>query len=98
MFKSTSYDALRQKKLLKTTDDDFFAVFKIGKPSIINFMERLHNFALSLGWIALPVVAPNLWPKYEAKERRGITRDEQEAILAREKKAESRHWRSRIPH
>jgi integrase len=88
VFKSASFDALRQKKLLETTADDFFAVFKDGKVSIVYFLKRLHNFALSLGWIALPVLAPYLWPKYEAKERRGITPDEQESILAREKKAE----------
>jgi integrase len=88
VFKSSSFDALRHKKLLETTADDFFTVFKDGKVSIVYFLKRLHNFALSLGWIALPVVAPYLWPKYEAKDRRGITRDEQEAILAREKKAE----------
>jgi integrase len=88
VFKSASFDALRHKKLLETTADDFFAVFKDGKVSIVYFLKRLHNFALSLGWIALPVVAPCLWPKYEAKDRRGITRDEQEAIITREKKAE----------
>jgi integrase len=88
VFKSTCFDALRRKKLLETTADDFFAVFKDGKVSIVYFLKRLHNFALSLGWIALPVVAPYLWPKYEAKDRRGITRDEQEAIITHEKKAE----------
>jgi integrase len=88
VFKSACFDALRQKKLLETTADDFFAVFKGGKVSIVYFLKRLHNFALSLGWIALPVVAPYLWPKYEAKDRRGITRDEQAGILAAEKKAE----------
>ena len=58
VFKSACFDALRQKKLLETTADDFFAVFKGGKVSIVYFLKRLHNFALSLGWIALPVVAP----------------------------------------
>jgi integrase len=88
VFKSNSFDGLRRKKLLETTADDFFAVFKDGKVSIIEFLKRLHNFALNLGWIAIPIIAPYLWPKYEPKERRGITRDEQESILAREKKAE----------
>ena len=88
MFKSPSFDRLRHKKLLETTADDFFAVFKEGKVAITYFLKRLHNFALSLGWIALPVVAPYLWPKYEAKERRGITPDEHQSLLAREKKAE----------
>ena len=88
VFKSPSFDGLRNKKLLETNADDFFTVFKQGKVAITYFLKRLHNFALSLGWIALPVVAPYLWPKYEAKERRGITPDEQQSILAIEKKAE----------
>ena len=88
VFVSPSFDALRHKKLLETTADDFLAVFKDGKVSIVNFLKRLHNFALSLGWIAVPIVAPYLWPKYEPKDRRGITRDEHETLLAREKNAE----------
>jgi integrase len=63
-------------------------VFKDGKVSIVYFLKRLHNFALSLGWIAIPIVAPYLWPKYEPKDRRGITLDEHQDILAKEKNAE----------
>jgi len=88
VFRSNSFDGLRQKKLLETTADDFLAVFKTGKVSIVYFLKRLHNFALNLGWIAIPIVAPYPWPKYDPKGRRGITREEQEAILACEKKAE----------
>ena len=87
-FKSPAMDGLRHKKLLETTADDFFAVFKGGKVSIVYFLKRVHNFALSVGWIALPIVAPCLWPKYEAKDRRGITQDEHQSLLAKEKKAE----------
>jgi integrase len=88
VFQSSAFDGLRNKTLLETTADDFFAVFKDGKVSIVYFLKRLHNFALSLGWIAIPIVAPCLWPKYEPKDRRGITRDEHEALLARETVAE----------
>jgi integrase len=88
VFKSTAFDKLRIKRLLETTSEDFFAVFKENKVSIIFFLKRLHNFALHLGWIAIPIVAPCLWPEYDAPERRGITRDEQESILACEKNAE----------
>jgi hypothetical protein len=73
--------------------------------SIVYFLKRLHNFALSLGWIGIPMVAPYLWPKYEAKSRRGIIRDEQESVLAIEKKTPGsttlsgrrRHCHSDIP-
>jgi integrase len=88
VFKSSAFDGLRNKTLLETTADDFLAVFKDGKVSIVCFLKRLHNFAVNLGWIAVPIVAPYLWPKYEPKDRRGITRDEHESILAREKQAE----------
>jgi integrase len=88
VFKSPSFDGLRNKKLLETTTDDFFAVFKDGKVSIVYFLKRLHNFALTLGWIAIPIVAPYLWPKYEAKDRRGITQDEHQSVLQQEKNAE----------
>jgi integrase len=90
VFKSSAFDGLRNKRLMETTADDFFAVFKDGKVSIVYFLKRLHNFALSLGWIAVPIIAPCLWPQYQPKERRGITRDEHESILARERVAE---WR-----
>src|ERR1039457_4896121 len=88
VFKSSAFDGLRHKKLLETTADDFFAVFKDGKVSIVCFLKRLHNFAVNLGWIAVPIVAPYLWPKYEPKDRRGITKDEHQSLLASEKKAE----------
>ena len=88
VFKSPSFDGLRNKKLLETTTDDFFAVFKQNKVAINEFLKRLHNFALNLGWIALPIVAPYLWPKYEPKDRRGITLDEHQSVLTKEKQAE----------
>jgi integrase len=88
VFRSTAFDGLRHKKLMETTTDDFLAVFNDGKVSIVYFLKRLHNFALSLGWIAIPIVAPYLWPKYEPKDRRGITQEEHQTILTTEKNAE----------
>ena len=88
VFKSPAFDGLRHKRLMETTTDDFLALFKVGKVSIICFLKRLHNFAVSLGWIAIPIVAPYLWPKYEPKDRRGITQDEHQIILAKEQNAE----------
>ena len=88
VFKSPSFDTLRNKKLMETTADDFFAVFKKNQVSINEFLKRLHNFAVHLGWIAIPIVAPYLWPKYEPKDRRGITQAEHESVLQKEKNAE----------
>ena len=89
-FQSPALNGLRHKKLLETIADDFMAVFQKGKPSTLCFLRRLHHLALSAGWITMPVVAPNLWPKYKPKERRGITAEEHEKLLAKERNAE---WR-----
>src|ERR1017187_3339017 len=88
VFKSSAFDGLRNKRLMETTTDDFLAMFKDGKVSILNFLKRLHNFAVNLGWLAVPIVAPYLWPKYEPKDRRGLTPDEHQSILAKEQTAE----------
>ena len=53
-FKSPALNALRHKKLLETSSDDFFAVFKNGKSSTLCFLKRLHHLAVSAGWLALP--------------------------------------------
>ena len=55
-----SFDALRQKKLLETTADDFFAVFKTNKVSIVDFLKRLHNFAFSLAGLRFRLSRPTL--------------------------------------
>jgi len=88
VFKSPCLDGLRHKKLMETTADDFFAVFQCGKVSVINFLKRLHHLALSVGWLAVPLVPPRLWPKYKPKDRRGITLDEHQTLLAKEHNAE----------
>ena len=77
-FKSPALDGLRHKKLLETTSDDFFAVFKTGKPSTLCFLKRLHHLALSAGWIALPlsrrISGPATSPKTGAASRWTNTR------------------------
>jgi len=40
VFKSPSFDGLRNKKLLESTADDFFAVFKQNKVAITYFLRR----------------------------------------------------------
>jgi len=76
VFQSPAFDGLRHKKLLETTTDDFFAVFKDGQGVHRLFPEAVAQLCGDLGWLAVPIVAPYLWPKYEPKDRRGITRDE----------------------
>jgi hypothetical protein len=70
--KSKAFDGLRGKKLLETTAEDFLAVLNGGQVSVSHFLKRLHNLALSFGWLALPVLAPRFWPKQQFKPKRGL--------------------------
>jgi integrase len=82
--KSKAFDGLRPKKLIETTAGDFLAVLKDRQVSVSHFLKRIHNLALSFGWLAMPVLAPRFWPKPEFKPKRGITPAEHQAILAAE--------------
>ncbi len=85
---SKAFDGLRRKKLMETSAEDFLAVLNGGKVSVAHYLKRLHNLAVSLGWIAVPVLPPILWPKPRFKSKRGITLAEHQRILAAEKNAE----------
>jgi len=43
----------------------------------------IHNFALDMTWLPWPVVVKRQWPKIEFKEKRAITWEEHQAIIAR---------------
>jgi integrase len=86
--KCQAFDRLRSKKLLETTAEDFLAVLNEGKVSAAHFLKRVHNFALGIGWLFVPVLAPRLWPKPQTKSKRAITQAEHGRILEAEKNPE----------
>ncbi len=88
VFRSPYFDGLRNKRLLETTADDLVALFKDERVSLPFFLKCLHNFALSMGWLAMPIIAPNIWPKYRAQDKRGITLEEHQTLLTRTLNAE----------
>jgi integrase len=87
-FKNSSFDRLRTKRLIETTSTDFLSVLNNATVSTNHFLRRLHNLALGLGWIPLPILPPRIWPKVKAKEKRAITLGEHQKVLAAEHNAE----------
>jgi hypothetical protein len=86
--KAKAFDTLRQKPLIETNADDLLAVLRQGQVSVNHFLRRLHNLALALGWLAVPVLPPKLWPKPQFKAKRAITLEEHRRILAAESNRE----------
>jgi integrase len=48
------------------------------------WLRILHNRALDLGWLLAPVMAKRAWPKIKYGQRRGISAEEHEKIVASE--------------
>lgn len=47
-------------------------------------MRRIHNFALDMNWLPVPVIPKRQWPEVRHQQKRAIMLDEHQAIVARE--------------
>jgi len=91
-FKGADFDHIRNRVIIETLAEDFLAVMKDRRSSIIHYLRRLQNFALALGWLAWPVLAKAAWPKPRVKLQRAITEQEYHALVAREGNEERRRY------
>jgi hypothetical protein len=69
-------------KRFETTSNDFLRVMHDGGSATNNYLRRLHNLALGLGWLSWPILAAKLWPKVRPAPKRAITWDEHQKIIA----------------
>ncbi len=74
---------LMDLKLVATNSGDFLEVFAHPNAGVsANVQLRiLHNRALDLEWILRPVLSKKAWPKIKYGQRKGITREQHEAVL-----------------
>ena len=85
-----AFDSIRNLELIETRPEHFLKVLSCGKVSTNNYLRRFHNFAVDMGWLPYPVMPKCQWPEIRYKEKRAITLDEHERILAREKNPDMR--------
>jgi len=57
---------------------------EVGKVSTIVYLRRIHNFALDMSWLPEPISPKRQWPTFRHRERRAITFEEHQKILAAE--------------
>lgn len=88
--KSHDLDGLRHLPLLETRPDHFLRALESRKVSTNVFLRRIHNFALAMNWLPVPVIPRAQWPGFRFKEKRAITIEEHRAIVARELNPERR--------
>ncbi len=88
--KHPAFDPIRARLLIETHAEHFLAVLKAGTISTNLHLRQLQNFALDLNWLPRPIIPRRQWPKVRFRERRAITRNEHERIVAADPNAERR--------
>lgn len=88
--KDKAFDSIRELQVIETRPEHLLCVLGSGRVSTNVFLRRIHNFALDMTWLPWPVLPKKQWPGVKFKEKRGITRSEHEAIIAREGNSERR--------
>ncbi|HTE88245.1 MAG TPA: hypothetical protein VK639_04765, partial [Terriglobales bacterium] len=82
--KDKAYDLIRDLPILETQAEQFLKVLHTGMVSTNVFLRRIHNFALDMGWLPWPVIMKRQWPRLDYREKRAVTQEEHQAILALE--------------
>ena len=82
--KDKALDSIRNRVVLETQAEHFLHVLGKGTVSTNVHLRRIHNFALDMNWLPWPVVLKKRWPGIKFKEKRAITLEEHQAIVARE--------------
>ena len=86
--KDKAFDAIRNLVVLETHAEHFLGVLENGSVCTNIFLRRIHNFALDMNWLPWPVLPKKRWPVIRFKEKRGITLEEHQTIVAREQNPE----------
>lgn len=85
-----AFDSIRNLPILETHAEHFLKVLRNGTVCTNLYLRRIHNFALDMDWLPKPILPKKQWPKIQFKDKRAITWDEHQAIIAREKNLERR--------
>jgi integrase len=79
---------LLPRVVIETPGELLLEVLENGTVSTNVFLRRLHNFCVDMNWLPWPLVPKRQWLEVKFKEKRGITLEEHQRIIAAEVKPE----------
>jgi integrase len=82
--KDKAFDIIRNLPILETRSAHFLKVLELGTVSTNVYLRRIHNFALDMNWLPWSILPKRQWPKVKFKEKRAITLEEHQRIIAAE--------------
>jgi len=90
--KDPAYADLLPKVIIETQAETLLRVLRQGTVSTNIYLRRMHNFCLDMNWLPWPIIPKRQWPEIKFKEKRGITLEEHQKIVAGESNAELRDY------
>jgi len=90
--KDAAFDVIRHQVIVQTQAESLLKVLRQGTISTNIYLRRLHNFALDMEWLLRTIIPKRQWPKLEPKEKRAITAEEHQKIIAGESNPELRDF------
>ena len=66
----------------------FFEALNVGGISTNVFLRRFHNFALDMGYLAVPIIPRRQWPKVRYATKKAVTEEQYRQIIGREQNPE----------
>jgi integrase len=83
-----AFDSIRQRRILDTRAEDLIRVLNCGTVSTNVFLRRVHNFTVDMNWLPWPLIPKRQWPAVHHRPKRGITSEEHQRIIERERNPE----------
>ena len=84
LIRSKRLDLLRARLVIETLPEHFLKVLQSGAVSTNVYLRRIHNFALDMNWLPPTVIPKRQWPTVRYKEKRAVTLEEHQKIIAAE--------------
>lgn len=82
--KDGAFDSIRNRPLIETQPEHLLKVMHAGTVSTNVYLRRVHNFALDMNWLPASVIPKRQWPTVRYKEKRAITFEEHQKVIAAE--------------
>jgi integrase len=75
---------LLPRVIIETPGEALLNAMQAGSVSTNVFLRRLHNFCVDMNWLPWPLIPKRQWPAVKFKDKRAITLDEHQRIIAAE--------------
>jgi integrase len=70
--------------IIETKGEILLKAMQTGTVSTNVFLRRLHNFCVDMSWLPWPLIPKRQWPAVKHKDKRAITLEEHQRIVAAE--------------